>query len=113
MGLTDVSRLSIPGEKVKEAVMFYSVAEVKKEMNSVRYKKLGIIKHLDCRDAEIYERQEFRGQLARVPGAHKHAQHKDHHAGLVWRKKDLSSLPSGARGRTGGVSQPPAGLPGL
>ena len=55
MGLTDVRRLNIPGEKVKEAVMFYSVAEVKKEMNSVRYKKLGIIKHLDCRDAEIYE----------------------------------------------------------
>ena len=47
--MKDISR-----EKVKEAVMFYSVAEVKKEMNSDKYKKLEKIKYLDCRQMQLY-----------------------------------------------------------
>ena len=49
VGLPDVRVKDIPREKVKEAVMFYSVAEVKKEMNNDKYKKLEKIKYLDCR----------------------------------------------------------------
>ena len=34
--------------------MFYSLAEVKKEMSSNRYKKLDQIRHLDCRSMQSY-----------------------------------------------------------
>ena len=52
-GLPDVRRVDIPRKKVKEAAMYYSLAEVKKEMNSVRYKKLDMINHLDCRETIV------------------------------------------------------------
>ena len=34
--------------------MYFSLAEVKKEMNSDKYKKLDHIKHLDCRYMQPY-----------------------------------------------------------
>ena len=54
MGLPDVREEDIPREKVKEAVLYFNLAEVKKEMNSPNYKKLDKIKHLDCRYMQEY-----------------------------------------------------------
>ena len=34
--------------------MYFSLAEVKKEMNSDKYKKLDQIRHLDCRSMQSY-----------------------------------------------------------
>ena len=54
VGLPDVRKVDIPREKVKEAVLYFSVKEVKQEMNSTKYKKLDKIKYLDCRSMQSY-----------------------------------------------------------
>ena len=54
VGLPDVRRVEIPRGQVKEAVLYFSVAEVKQEMNSTKYKKLEKIKYLDGRQMQQY-----------------------------------------------------------
>ena len=54
VGLPDVRKVDIPRQKVKEAVLYFSVKEVKQEMNSTKYKKLDKIKYLDCRTMQSY-----------------------------------------------------------
>ena len=79
-------------EKVVEAVMYYEVAEVKKEMGSAGYKKLDKIKNQDCRAMQQYKkdksledsRLEFRWLTDMID---------TRNTMPVRREEDLSSLP--------------------
>ena len=89
VGLPDVR------EEVKKAAMYFSLAQVKKEMNSDKYKKLDKIKNINCRYMQSYmdksledSRLEFRWLTIML----------DDHAGPVSRHEDLSSVPRGSGG---------------
>ena len=57
IGLDDVTKKFIPREKIKEAIMYHSMAEVKEEMQSKKYKKLDKIKYGDCRYMQPYMKE--------------------------------------------------------
>ena len=99
---------SLAREKVKEAVMFYSVTEVNKERSSDRCKKLDQIRHLDCRSMQSsmkdksleYSRLEFRwltnmlGTRTTMPG----------------RSGGRRTCPHCSEGREGGQGESPSHL---
>ena len=57
IGLPDVTKKYISREDIKEAIMFPNMAEVKKEMQSGKYKKLDKIKYSDCRAMQPYMKE--------------------------------------------------------
>ena len=57
IGLPDVTKKYLSREKIKEAIMYQNMAEVKSEMQSKNNKKLDKIKYADCRSMQPYMKE--------------------------------------------------------
>ena len=57
IGLEDITEKYISREKIKEAILYHNMNEVKEEMQSEKYKKLDKIKYGDCREIQPYMKE--------------------------------------------------------
>ena len=55
--LGDITENYITREKIKEAIVYHNMAEVKEEMQSENYKKLNKIKYGDFREMQLYMKE--------------------------------------------------------